>query len=184
MFENGVPVAVALAAESEVWFLKTLKSHNAAPRTFTGITRSGYQFMTYLDEVQWTQPEHIKRRAFLIWLCRRECVAAYSYATLMALDDGSYFIEIVADDGDNIANVSIPMVRSDSGLSVFEESKLHLSRDQDRKWHPYTRLMELNLDSGEGFEAGDEEVFEKWWEVLRSSTAWRSSTIKLRETLQ
>ena len=115
MTEANVSLAEALAIESEQWYRNLANSHGAAPCAFTGVTQDGTQFSTILNDFPLTQPFQGQMRAFLQWLCWKECVVAYAYANRFGGADGALWVLIVADDGDNIVEAMMPIVERDDG---------------------------------------------------------------------
>lgn len=173
MHSSNVTLAEALAVQADTWFRQLYQSHKDAPRTFTGVSRACEQFITILEEVAWTRSEHIQRRAFLHWLCRKEDVAAYAYGGLWGLEDGSYMIKIFADDGEDTVEVTVPIVNRDDGASVYDQPQVNRWKTRENVWSPYTRLMEPGIIKVDDIDAADEVTFEKWWTTLRPRSSWR-----------
>jgi len=174
MKEGTITAAEALTVQAEQWLRCIWKSHSVAPRAFTGITRSGEQFMTILNDIPWTRPDHIQRRVFLHWLCGKEEVAAYAYISMVGAEDGSLAVDIVSDDGDNIVEAIMPIVERDDGDYIYDEAQMYHSPAKDREWSPHTRLMEPGIIEVRSFDSGDVALFENWWAELRPKSLWRT----------
>lgn len=70
-------MAEALAIATEQWII-TLGKRGVIPRAFVAITDDGRQFTVLLNGLPL---DHVRRRDFLIWLCRKLNTDAYSYTT-------------------------------------------------------------------------------------------------------
>ena len=98
---------------------------------------------------------------------------AYAYGGLWGIDDGSRAIQIVADDGDNIVDLVIPLLDCDDGTCVYDETKMYRTLAAGSEWRPYTHLMQPDIIEMNSLDPTDELSFEKWWAALRSKSNWR-----------
>ncbi|HOF42100.1 MAG TPA: hypothetical protein PLD73_18680 [Candidatus Hydrogenedentes bacterium] len=161
-----------LAAEFEEWFRNLATCEGVAPRAFTGVARNGQQVVVILNDIPWTRPAHIQRRAFINWLCRKENITAYAVATMMVLKDNSCELDIVADDGNNIVLTLLPIVALANGNLTYGEAKVHRWKAGDQ-WHPYSGLMIPDSISETPAEPGDEVFFDGVWGEMRPKAFWR-----------
>lgn len=174
---NQSATADLLAMELEEWFRNLMINHVVAPRAFTGITKHSQQFVAILNDIPWTRREHIQRRVFTHWLCRKEDVVAYAFASMMGLEDGSREVLIVADDGINIVNASLPIVALANGKTSYGVTTVHRCKTGDH-WQPYAGLMNPDSISGTDSESGDEVFFDSVWGEMRPKAFWRERPLK------
>lgn len=166
-----------LAAEFEEWFRNLATCEGVAPRAFTGVARNGQQVVVILNGIPWTRPAHIQRRAFINWLCRKENITAYAVATMMVMKDNSCELDIVADDGNNIVLMLLPIVALANGNLTYGEAKVHRCKAGDQ-WHPYSGLMIPESISETPAEPGDEAFFDRVWGEMRTQAFWWQRPIR------
>lgn len=167
--------AELLAMEFEEWLRILITSHGVAPRAFTGITRKGQQVIVILNDIPWTRPAHVQRRAFIHWLCQKENIAAYAFASMMGREDGSREVHIVADDGIDIVDAVLPIVELADGNTSYGVTTVHRWKSGEH-WYPYAGLMSPDSISETDSEFGDEAFFARVWGEMRPKAFWRART--------
>ena len=164
--------AELLAAEFDEWFRNLALSKGVAPTAFTGITRNGQQVIAILNGIRWTRSELAQMPAFIHWLCQKENISAYAFATMMLLGDGGTEVNIVADDGANIVQTLLPIVALADDKLSYAETKTYRWKSGEH-WHPYTGLMTPESSSETHADSGDDAFFESMWAERRHNALWR-----------
>lgn len=166
-----------LAIEFEEWYRNLLQSSQVVPRAVSGITASGRQFVAIINDIPWTQKEHIQRRNFIHWLLWKECVVAYVVGSMMGREDSGRDIDIISDDGINIIERILPIISRDDGAISFDEVKVFKDKHGTREWHPYSELMKPDAVDTKWVSEGDQQFFENVWTVMREKCFWRDRPI-------
>jgi hypothetical protein len=161
-------LALVLIGEFSAWF-EALTAKGVLPRAFTGVTRDGKQAVIILTGLPL---DHVQRRAFLIWLCRKEGFVAYAYGTQVGIaDDTSSFTEgldIYASSDDYDASRTLGIERQTDGrIRLPERHHAVLPANPDNGL--FFGLQRSNLS----IPAKDEEIFQNLWQDLKSKAMWR-----------
>jgi hypothetical protein len=120
--EGITSYADILAIEFEQWYRNLAQSHQLAPRSVSGLTADGKQFIAMLYDIPWTREEHIQIRCFHHWLLWKERVLVYVVGGLIEYEDGSRAVDILSDDGSNITQRLLPIISRDGRTVSFDEA--------------------------------------------------------------
>jgi hypothetical protein len=170
--QSSNDLAVALSSEFEAWFRDNC-AKGALRRSFTGVTKDGVQAVVILTGSPF---DHVERRDFIIWLCRKEKFIAYAYGTPVGRlsDDTS----TVTEGLDIFASSDRYSVEVDFDIDkladdTFQLSELHRS------------VMPVGRESGMGeifcglqrstneISSDKEELFQRVWKDLKPKSMWR-----------
>jgi hypothetical protein len=125
-----IDIAQNLVEEFAQWF-SNLGANGAVPRAFTGVKQDERQFITILSGISL---DHVARRNYLIWLCRKEDVVAHAYGTHVA----------VADDKIDPPKLSEAVCISSSSSVLNVSLTMNLTRSSDGKiTYPCIRRLTL-----------------------------------------
>lgn len=166
-------LAEELAEEFEHWYRNLAGESGQAPRSFSGVKKSGKQFVVVLNNIPWTRAEHIQRRVFLNWLCLHEELIAYAYATMVGLEDGSRAIDIVAEDAGILVEMTLPIVTYKNDKFGYGEARVHRSKSSEEEWRPYIGLLAPTAVEEGDKDPADEKVFIEIWETAKKDGIWR-----------
>ena len=163
-------VAEQLVIQVQQWF-ETLGAQGKMPRVFTGVTRNASQLIIELDNLPY---DDARRRDFLIWLSQRYELAAYAYATPVALQkapdrDAVESLDIYASSSDKDVLASYSISRHPSGSISFARAS---DSSEPAKDHSDGQIFLGLHRSGSTASSGGEE-FEKVWATLESKVYWR-----------
>jgi hypothetical protein len=169
---SGAPseteLARLLVAEFVAWH-RNLGEKGVIPRAFTGVTATGRQAILVLTGLPL---DHIQRRQFLIWLCRKEEFIGYAYST----EVGTY-----GQDGAIIEALDI--YASSARLDVSKtllirrggDEKISFLDQHDAALPPkYDNGLFFGLErSIEAIPSQNEELFANLWQELKQKAMWR-----------
>lgn len=161
-------LAQLLVHEFADWH-KRLGENGVIPRAFTGVTATGQQAVVVLTGLPF---DHIQRRQFLIWLCRREAFVGYAYSTQVGIAGETGTIDEALDIYASSARMDVSktmLIRrsSDSKISFVDQHDAVLPPKSDNG--PFLGLQRSTAEiPNQG-----QELFTKLWQELRQKAMWR-----------
>jgi hypothetical protein len=173
--ERGQPEQIdraeTLVDEFAQWF-SNLGAQGVVPRAFTGLKRDGRQFVTILSGIPF---DYVKRRDFLIWLCRREDVVAYAYGTHVAVADDkcdppemSEAVDIYAPSPSVHVAMSMTLIRFVDGKITYRRGAAWRS-PTITDGQPFLGLH----TASDAIDDASTRSFEALWQELGKHALWR-----------
>jgi hypothetical protein len=158
-------LAWLLANEFEVWH-RNLAEKGIIPRAFTGVTASGNQAVVILTGLSM---DHVRRRNFLIWLCRTEGFVCYAYSTHVVVEDDTEEVNIFASSERLDVSKTLRIERrGEEKITLLEGQNAALSPNAYNG--PFLGLQRKR----QAISAQEQEAFSGLWGEMRSKVAWQS----------
>lgn len=161
-------MAQLLVHEFADWH-RNLGEKGIIPRAFTGVTATGKQAVVVLTGLPF---DHIQRRQFLVWLCRKEEFVAYAYSTQVGIAGEAGTITEALDiyassDRMDVSKTMLIKRSGDGKISFVDQHDAVLPPKFDNG--PFFGLQRSTADiSGQ-----TQELFANFWQELKGKAMWR-----------
>ncbi|MGC2080384.1 MAG: hypothetical protein WA728_31110 [Xanthobacteraceae bacterium] len=163
-------LAPILADELITWLRQLGTQGQFVQRAFTGVSQGAKQAVVILTGLGL---DHLRRRAFLIWLCREEGFVAYAYASHVTVADNKSTltegVDISASSEHFDVEVSLRITRSADGKYFFDEESRVVSKVGSKEPSIFSSLHRSKSEISNQ----DQKMFRQIWDEVKPKVMWR-----------